>query len=300
MTEKLVLKLAAYSRKFPNHPKLENVLRGASRLVSEIGGWWYREHFDEAKSFCLFIGHGRSGHSLIGALLDAHPDIVVAHELNALNFVKNRISASKRQLFYFLLSKSRLFKQKGATGSGYKYDVPSQHQGNFESIHVIGDKKGGGTSDLLGREPKLLRKLYEMLGIKINIIHIVRHPLDNIAATSEEIYNGSVKEGIRQYFRRCDSVIDILDKYGDKKWVSYLTVKHENIVRETGKNLDSILNFLDVSYEEEYIEACSKVVFNEVSESRGKVEFRKDDIKFINKKTLEYPFLEGYEILYQK
>jgi len=34
----------------------------------------YRRHFDAVRTFCLFIGYPRSGHSLVGSLLDAHPD----------------------------------------------------------------------------------------------------------------------------------------------------------------------------------------------------------------------------------
>ena len=35
----------------------------------------------------MFIGYPRSGHSLIGSLLDVHPNAIVAHELDALKFV---------------------------------------------------------------------------------------------------------------------------------------------------------------------------------------------------------------------
>ena len=33
-----------------------------------------RALFDDLKTYCMFLGYPRSGHSLIGALLDAHPD----------------------------------------------------------------------------------------------------------------------------------------------------------------------------------------------------------------------------------
>jgi hypothetical protein len=37
----------------------------------------------------LFVGYSRSGHSLVGALLDAHPEIPVAYEANALKLVRS-------------------------------------------------------------------------------------------------------------------------------------------------------------------------------------------------------------------
>jgi hypothetical protein len=35
--------------------------------------------FPDVHAFCLFDGYSRSGHSLVGALLDAHPKITIAH-----------------------------------------------------------------------------------------------------------------------------------------------------------------------------------------------------------------------------
>ena len=43
--------------------------------------------FEKLQAYCMFIGYPRSGHSLVGSLLDAHPNIIIAHELNALQFV---------------------------------------------------------------------------------------------------------------------------------------------------------------------------------------------------------------------
>ena len=32
------------------------------------------------EKFVFFVGYPRSGHSIIGSVMDAHPDIVIAHE----------------------------------------------------------------------------------------------------------------------------------------------------------------------------------------------------------------------------
>ena len=41
-----------------------------------------RKLYDGIQTFVLFIGYGRSGHSLVAAILDAHPKIVIAHEFD--------------------------------------------------------------------------------------------------------------------------------------------------------------------------------------------------------------------------
>jgi len=45
--------------------------------------------FDKVRTYVMFVGYPRSGHSLIGSLLDAHPNVVIAHEMDALQFVQS-------------------------------------------------------------------------------------------------------------------------------------------------------------------------------------------------------------------
>ncbi|MFX0095289.1 MAG: hypothetical protein ACFFBD_26380, partial [Candidatus Hodarchaeota archaeon] len=44
----------------------------------------YRKYFKDLRTFILFIGSSRSGSSLVGALLDAHPNVIIAQERNVL------------------------------------------------------------------------------------------------------------------------------------------------------------------------------------------------------------------------
>ena len=75
--------------------------------------------------YCMFIGYPRSSHSLVGSLLDAHPEMVIAHEQDALRHV--RPWYSREQLFYLLLENSRRFTEAGRTWTGYSYAVPNQY-----------------------------------------------------------------------------------------------------------------------------------------------------------------------------
>ena len=69
-----------------------------------------RKLYDGIQTFVLFIGYGRSGHSLVAAILDAHPKIVIAHEFDVLrkwNYYKNDTWNGKNKLFFDLHSNSR-------------------------------------------------------------------------------------------------------------------------------------------------------------------------------------------------
>ena len=74
-------------------------------VASALGSLVNRRLFARVESLCLFIGYPRSGHSLIGALLDAHPNAIIADELDALKYV--HAGFRRNQLFYLLLRGSR-------------------------------------------------------------------------------------------------------------------------------------------------------------------------------------------------
>ena len=86
----------------------------AEAELARIKGTWPRRIYrrgrravglGQVRSFCLFIGYPRSGHSLVGSLLDAHPDIAIAHEVNVLGLVAGN-DLDRRTLFHTLLRRS--------------------------------------------------------------------------------------------------------------------------------------------------------------------------------------------------
>ena len=92
----------------------------------------------------LFIGYARSGHSLIGAILDAHPEIIIPHEFKAISKWDYYKQETKTRLFFDLHSLSRfqaMFGNRAASRPGrinYSYNVPGQWQGTYkEKITVI-------------------------------------------------------------------------------------------------------------------------------------------------------------------
>ena len=106
--------------------------------------FWLRFKIKNTPLFCFFIGYGRSGHSLIGSLLDAHPKIVISHEQHILSYLK--IGFSQYQLYWLMIRNSKNFKKKGRRWGKYSYHIPGSWQGRFKDIKVIGDKKGGATT----------------------------------------------------------------------------------------------------------------------------------------------------------
>ena len=112
-------------------------------LQSLIGGFAHREAFQHLETFCTFIGYPRSGHTLIGSLIDAHPNALVADELNALRFID--AGFSRNQICYLMLRNSQKSAAAGRERTGYRYDVPGQWQGRHEP--TFDECRKGGARD---------------------------------------------------------------------------------------------------------------------------------------------------------
>jgi len=134
--------------------------------TSLYAGLRNRKAFEDLESFCLFVGFSRSGHSLIGALLDAHPNVVISHELDPLRYTFARFS--KWQIYSLILEGSQRYAKNLRQRGGYTYHVPGQWQGKFSDLRVIGDKEGEGTTTKLRLYPKLLERFCRTIGISVN------------------------------------------------------------------------------------------------------------------------------------
>ncbi|KAL9986836.1 hypothetical protein ACROYT_G001042 [Oculina patagonica] len=106
--------------------------------------------YDGVETFVMFIGYPRSSHSLVGAILDAHPEIIIPHEYDLIqNWGKYQSSTLKQknmqkyQLFYDLHQLSReqaMFGIRAAANSTllekntytYTYHIPGLWQGGYE------------------------------------------------------------------------------------------------------------------------------------------------------------------------
>eukprot|EP00039_Didymoeca_costata_P004908 m.76975 g.76975 ORF g.76975 m.76975 type:complete len:337 (-) comp12594_c0_seq1:24-1034(-) len=138
----------------------------------------------------LFVGMPRTGHSLIGALLDGHKNVIVSNELDLLHWGSYKAS----KVFSGIISNSvYCAKVAHREQAGYNFDMPGSWQGSWEGDNVsyIGDKKGGGTVGVfLGnfeRGWEKLQSLKTAVGLNVTLIHVERNAFDTIG---------------RQYIRR--------------------------------------------------------------------------------------------------
>jgi hypothetical protein len=260
----------------------------ASWLPSVYGAYKHRKDFEQVQTYCMFIGYPRSGHSLIGSLLAAHPRIVIAHELNALKYIQ--AGFSRNQLWALILRNDNAFTSGGREWTGYKYAVPNQYQGRFETLQVIGDKFGGLSTRKLLEKPKVLDRLRETVDVETRFVHVVRNPYDNI--TTHAFRNEfSLEEAIERYMRLCRGVAAVKERVGSD---DVLDVRHESFIEDPPETLRRLCEWLGVKADADYLEDCSSIVFDSPRKTRFDGPWTPSLISDVRDRIAGFEWLKGY------
>lgn len=245
------------------------------------------EQFRDVATYCLFLGHGRSGHSLFGALLNAHPDAVISHELDALYYIKRGMS--REQLFALILKRDRWFTEIGSGWHEHNYHVPNQWQGRFRKLKVIGDKKGGVSTARLKKSPELLDKLRRTVRVPVKVIHVIRNPFDNLA-TMVRHGGKSLEENIVKFFETSDVNERLMREFGP----DMLTLRHEEIIAQPKENLKALVDFIGLTADDQYLTDCAGLIFVSPSRSRSKLDWPANLRQRVQAEIDKRPFLRGY------
>ena len=215
----------------------------------------YRADLASVRAFLLFVGHPRSGHSLVGSLLDAHPAMVVSHELDVLKYVG--LGYRRDQLLTLVLEHARANADSGRKSWGYSYAVPGQWQGRWDRLEVVGDKRGRMTTDRLAAAPGLLDDLARAARMPVRVVQVVRNPYDNVA-TMHARGSAPLGEQVTRYRELCETVDRIAAGLDGG---SFHRLYHEDLVADTPGTLAALGGFLGVDAPEGYLSACDGVVF---------------------------------------
>jgi hypothetical protein len=281
-------------------PRLRTALRGgalhsAYRYVrSAIAVRSELQLFSSVRMYCLFLGHARSGHSILGALLDAHPQIALSDELDALRYVAAGFSRNQLLWLSVQVARDQADRQRRKRGRGgrvYSYEVAGQWQGRERNLRVVGDSNAGGTVRALSRDPALLDRLRAVMdGLELRFVHVARNPYDNIATMM--LRSGrSFESAFTRYFENWELIERLVDRIGPD---SILRVRHEQLVDEPPRTLRTVTGFLGVEPSPEYLEACSSVLYASPSRTRQAIDWSDDQRARIDASIAATNGLQGY------
>ena len=278
--------------------------------------------------FVVFMGDLRSGSSIIGTLLDAHPHVVVSNEYRLFNQFWELNHAPdnkwKENLFDIIYTRSkRDVTETGSrtfTGKGYQLKVNGQWQGAFDRwVEVIGDKSADITikSYLVDKEEFLrnYQKLKEKISVPVLVINALRNPFDmistnmailgwgninfrNLKKTFQEGKHikklnrpGLLQEKINGYFVKLDPVQELTSVFGRE---NVLDVHNCDLVNDPRGTMSRIFDFLEVDTTEHYLDMCAEKIFKSESRSRNVVFWTPEQIAMVEKRMKEYEFLNRY------
>lgn len=248
------------------------------RLTSRIPAWRHRKRYEVVEWFALFLGWPRSGHSLFGALLDAHPDITIAHELDVLPLVDAGLSAV--QLYWLIERNAQAFASapNGRGWSGYSYAVPGQWQGRTRRRRVMGDKKGGSsTLHLAVLNPTALDDLRRRIApAALKVIFYHRNPFDMLASQCRRTGVTGVPGSMVDHAlgRTIPTLERIRLNLGPGE---FLDVFHESFVREPRATLRRTVESFGLTASEDFLDATAGIVNPSPHRTRDAVEWNVAD-----------------------
>ena len=248
---------------------------------------------DRVETFVFFIGYARSGHSIIGSMMDAHPNMVIAHEFMLFKKWQSQTTIrSKENLFNALYRDSLVATTRGTRSSkvdcnkGYNLRMERSWQGRFSNLRVIGDKSGGMVGKLYAENPSAVHRSYlelaDTVRIPVRVLHVLRNPYDMIAtgllyeasdvhcqklnASKEKPYNNptGLLHRANKVFRLARGINRILQEWG----LDVLEIHNADHIRDPKGTMQRICDFLDVECPEDYLQQCHDKTFKTLSRSR--------------------------------
>ena len=272
---------------------------------------------DAVQHFVFFIGYARSSHSIIGSLLDAHPNVVIAHEYSLFSHWTQQplLHQNKTWLYNTLYNNSRysIFRgprRKHATKKGYTLNIENSWQGHFDSrIHVIGDKAGGMTAKQFRLHRISFMKQYAALQatvkVPVHVIHVIRNPYDNIATML--LYNNRIPKSdvdvdhpyinleklqsqIVSYFNQVKGIVEMINLLG----LSLIKIHSDDLIHTPEKVVHKLCKTFELVCSEGYVSQCTSKVFKTESKSRFLIKWTPFLISMVGQEMKKYPFFDRY------
>lgn len=237
----------------------------------------------------MFVGYPRTGHSLIGSLLDAHPNIVIAHELDALKLFQGGFS--RQQVFHLLLENSKKTATAGRTHSGYSYAVPNQWQGRFKTLQVLGDKKGATSAMRFYRDGGLLDFVKNKIATELKFVHVIRNPYDVLATMARRSPRKTLDTHIDVFFKLCVS-IEMLKNH--VRPAQMFDMRLESFIEDPKAQLEGLCSFFGVEANNRYLEDCARIVFKSPKKSRFDIQWGRESVAKVSERMETFSFLSGY------
>ena len=281
-----------------------------------------KKYFANLHTMVLTIGFPRSGSSLIGYLLTAHPNIIMAHEppegglyeiddvMLLLNYIlyidQMRFNIAKEEQNFGKQSPTLSKKVKKRTfyaKSRYVY-VPNQYQNHCKSLEIIGIKKSLRTTWELNKTNILERFKMNIKRQKMSLkfIFTVRNPYDMIITnimnwagkrdiTDKNDLQKMIENHIQGFSKMSADNLALLNRINAQ---DVFMNRHEDMVAAPTRQLAKLCRFLGVEATEDYLNDCAAVIHEKPRKSRYELDWTEEQKEKVAEMIEQYDFLSHY------
>jgi Sulfotransferase domain len=238
--------------------------------------------------FALVVGNARSGTTIVGSILDAHPRIICANETRASNAHWTNLSA--QEIVDEIISNVEMNHVNQRQSSGYSYKIETAEK-SFENIDVIADKIWNPTLLLLHGDRSLLTNLAQIIGCRILLVHCVRNPFD-VIATMHQRSGADLSDRCRWYFVHCEAA----QALSEREDVEMITVYHEELLRNSQIEIERLYRFLGQETGLDIFSNVRRVLFPEARRTGQMVKWPSPVVDEIRSQMARFAFLQRYEL----
>ena len=215
-------------------------------------------------------------------MLNQHPNIAISNEFSSIKRInllgKRNIRSILRQTLYAALKTKNVdFMARG----GSFFTKLNTEYSESPSIRVLGDKKGGESTQILRQTNFDILQGIEDTKKTLKLISVIRNPYDAISTrTLRSTLDGAQKPAIQlaeilgtqkqaharlsknlpdvisRFFNKMQVVQGLTERYGE----ALILIHYHEFVAEPRQQLRKLLNFLDVAEPSDYLDEAPKQV----------------------------------------
>lgn len=240
-----------------------------------------------------FIGEGRSGHTIVSAILDAHPHLRIAEEQKYISkWYRN--GRSKEQIIKHLLDSGYGKERKLKAIPGmltYK-----------EPLMGIGDKCGWEVVNEVrkrGAPISILSDFSKFMGMPVKVIHTSRNPYNNIASWAvspkyKRLYGEDDYQRARILVKRYSRFYATAEKIMSEYTAFHL--RNEDLCLNLKETLQNLCGHLEIDFYDDWYKDVKKRVFSVPNKNSFKIEWPGDIEEMIRWRIINrFPSLSYYK-----
>tara|TARA_R110000751_G_scaffold5489_3_gene24997 strand:+ start:2443 stop:3195 length:753 start_codon:yes stop_codon:yes gene_type:complete len=239
-----------------------------------------------------FVGEGRSGHTILSAILGSHPNARISEEQKYISkWNQGSDEWSRGRTLHHLMN-------SGLGGERARLGLKGilEHE---EPLLLVGDKCGWDAVNEIrkrGAPSNLISQFGDHMGLPVKTIVSLRNPLDNIAnwvlsPKYARMYPDEEQRAtimIRRYRRFHNAAVDVLE--GQDTFFLY----NDELISNPEETIISLAAWAGLPAHLAWVKTCASGVFREPNESRKNVNWSPENLERVTQMIESNPLLERY------